>query len=73
MVEQVANVGSGFIVSLIYWTFVIIPQLEYWGELTFERNLIITLQFTVISVVRGLVWRRLFNYLMVKNYQRRSV
>lgn len=73
MVEQVANVGSGFIVSLIYWTFVIIPQLEYWGELTFERNLIITLQFTVISVVRGLVWRRLFNYFMVKNYQRRSV
>jgi hypothetical protein len=58
--EQFCNVGSGFVVSLIYWNLAIIPQIEG-QELSLGLNTWITLQFTVISVIRGYVWRRYFN------------
>jgi len=59
--EQVLNVGSGFIVALVYWMFVVTPQIEG-KELTFWLNFWVTTQFTMISVARGLIWRRLFNH-----------
>ena len=60
--EQILNVGSGFLISLLYWQFAIVYQLNAIDELTFSTNLFITIQFTVISVIRGYVWRRVFNH-----------
>ena len=58
-VEQVLNVGSGFIVSLIVWTLIVTP---YWNiKVSMIDNLTITALFTVISVARGYLWRRYFN------------
>lgn len=70
-IEQLYNVGTGFIISLIYWTLVIIPQIEN-VEMSFMLNLSITLQFTVISVIRGFVFRRLFNYFTVRKHRLRT-
>jgi hypothetical protein len=63
VMETCCNVGSGFIVSLIYWQLFVVPQVEG-QELTGWLNISITLQFTVISIVRGYVWRRYFNGLL---------
>jgi hypothetical protein len=65
-VEQLFNVGSGFLISLIYWQLAIIPYLHYMQlkGLSFDHPLVatsVTIQFTIISVVRGYCWRRLFN------------
>lgn len=66
LIETLCNVASGFIVSLIYWQFLVIPQIEG-KELIFTLNLSITLQFTVLSIVRGYIWRRYFNNLLVRH------
>lgn len=70
VLEQLCNVGSGFIVSLIYWQFAVVPQLNtlHGQELSFLFNLWITIQFTVISVIRGYIWRRYFNNLLGRGY-----
>ena len=58
LLEQVPNVGSGFI--LIRW----------WDiHTSFGENLQITSVFTIVSIIRGYVWRRLFNKLTVKHYE----
>lgn len=59
MLEQVLNVGSGFVISTLLWQFVIVPQ---WGIQTgMADNLKITSLFTLVSVIRGYAWRRWFN------------
>ncbi len=59
IIESICNVGSGFIISLLLWMFVISPL--YGIDKDFKQGLSITLLFTVISIVRGYIWRRLFN------------
>lgn len=67
LLEQVLNVGSGFVLSSLVWQFVII---KWWDiHTSFSENLQITSVFTVVSVARGYVWRRLFNKLTVKQYE----
>jgi membrane protein implicated in regulation of membrane protease activity len=58
-VEQFLNVGSGFIISWVFWVTVITPVYDI--QVTTSQNLQITAAFTVISVIRGYVWRRVFN------------
>jgi hypothetical protein len=58
-VEQVLNIGSGFFISLLLWSFIIVPVWEL--DVSMNDNLTITGIFTVVSVVRGYVWRRFFN------------
>lgn len=58
-IEQLLNVGSGFIVSLLFWIFVVIPVWDL--QVDHVDNLAITACFTVLSIIRGYVWRRLFN------------
>lgn len=65
MLEQVANVGSGFLLALVMWEYVIRPAI-YMGVITIDSSLTITLIFTIVSLVRGYVWRRLFNKLVVR-------
>lgn len=58
-VEQVANIGSGFVLSSLLWSFVIQPVWHI--QTSFAENLQITLLFTVVSIARGYAWRRYFN------------
>lgn len=58
-IEATLNVGSGFVLSLIFWRWVIVPLFHLdtsWGD-----NLTITGLFTVLSITRSYIWRRLFN------------
>ena len=59
LLETCINIASGFIVSLLLWTFVVAPL---WGLTmsTFD-NLAIVSIFTVSAIIRGYVWRRFFN------------
>ena len=59
LIEASINIGSGFIVSLLLWTFVIV---QVWNlPVNMSQNLIITGLFTVLSIVRSYIWRRFFN------------
>lgn len=58
LIESVVNVGSGFLLSLVLWQFVLAPWFGY--EVTISTNLQLTTVFTVVSVGRGYLWRRFF-------------
>lgn len=56
--EACLNTASGFIVSLIVWHWVA----KWFGiPMPLSENLKITAIFTVVSIVRSYLWRRLFN------------
>jgi len=59
LVEQALNVGSGWLLSLLVWAFLISPL--YNIETSLAENMGITIIFTFISIVRGYMWRRYFN------------
>lgn len=59
-IEACVNTASGFVVSLIVWHFV---ARHYSIPMPLSRNLEITGIFTVVSVARSYLWRRLFNLL----------
>jgi low affinity Fe/Cu permease len=58
LIEQLLNVASGFVLSVLVWQMVG-PLFGY--EVTIASNLGITSIFTVVSVIRGYIWRRFFN------------
>ena len=58
-IEANTNVAVGFLISLVYWTYVIVPW--YGLTVSFADNLAITMQFTVLAIWRGFVVRRYFN------------
>lgn len=60
LLEQFINLGSGFIIAYAIWRWVLRP-LIYAGYMTIDDSMMITIIFTVVSIVRGYVWRRLFN------------
>lgn len=62
IIEQTLNVGSGFIISVLVWEFVI-KNLIHEGVLSVDSSVWITVIFTVVSFVRGYLWRRFFNKL----------
>ncbi len=65
LTEQIANIASGFIISLLFWTYVVVPV---WNlPVNTHENLVITACFTVLSLVRGYVWRRGFNWWESRN------
>lgn len=70
LIEQLLNTGSGFVLSLAVWEFVVKPVWDI--HTSFAENLSITILFTVVSVLRSYLWRRLFNRLDYKNYKKRS-
>ena len=59
IVEQVLNVGSGYALSFLLWIYVIVPVYDV--ETSLMDNLIITSSFTILSLIRGYMWRRVFN------------
>ncbi|MBU2923033.1 hypothetical protein KO504_16915 [Winogradskyella psychrotolerans] len=56
--EALSNTAVGFIVSYIS-TFLIFPAVGF--ESSPGKNLIITIYFTIVSILRGYVIRRWFN------------
>jgi hypothetical protein len=68
LIEQVLNVASGFIISLIVWQ-TVGPLMGY--SVTLGDNLIITAIFTVVSIIRGYLWRRYFNGRIARAYASR--
>lgn len=60
LLEASLNTASGFCTSLLtQW--VVFPMFDFHPALS--ENLTITAIFTVVSVIRGYVWRRIFNSL----------
>ena len=59
-VEACLNTASGFVVSLIVWHYV---AAWYGIPMPLSTNLEITGIFTVVSIARSYLWRRLFNLL----------
>ena len=60
IVEQLCNVGSGMIVALLTWVYIIQPIFGI--QKRFTENLSITGIFTIISLCRGFLWRRGFEW-----------
>lgn len=56
--EACLNTASGFLVSLVVWHFV---ARLYSIPMPIGENLQITGIFTIVSVTRSYLWRRLFN------------
>lgn len=59
-IEQVLNTASGFVLAWSCWRFVVVPLIDQ-GVLSYQDTTIITIIFTVISLIRGYFWRRFFN------------
>jgi hypothetical protein len=59
MIETTLNISSGFVISLIFWSLVIVPLYDL--PVTQSQNLSITLMFTVVAVIRSYIWRRIFS------------
>ena len=76
-IEVCVNVGSGFILALLLWSYVIQPLYD---ANIMTSALIITLSFTVLSIARGYLWRRFFargfhkqvHYAVSSYFQRRK-
>lgn len=58
-IEAALNTAIGFVISYLTWIVIVVPL--YHMELSHTDNLMITLIFTVVSVIRGYVVRRYFN------------
>ena len=58
VVESITNTAVGFIISLLI-QLIIYPLMNI--PVQFHQNIIITCVFTLVSILRGYIIRRLFN------------
>lgn len=58
MIESVTSVGIGWVIGVIL-NLTVLPLFDY--NITVTDSLLVSLIFTVISVVRGYLIRRFFN------------
>lgn len=66
-IEVIANIGSGFVISMLIQHFVVTP---IWNLPTnFSQNIGITILFTIVSIIRSILFRRYFNKLTIKHYE----
>jgi membrane protein implicated in regulation of membrane protease activity len=66
-VEASLNTASGFVISLIAGQMVF-PMFGF--HPTLSENFALTCIFTVISIVRSYIWRRVFNRRLTKGARR---
>ena len=64
LIESALNIASGFILSLLIWTFAVVPL--YNLDVNMFQNLTITGIFTISAIVRSYLWRRYFNLRYVR-------
>jgi hypothetical protein len=68
VLEVTLNVLSGLLTANLTWIYVIAPT---WGFHNGKHEVLaINIIFTIVSIIRGLVWRRLFNWLEKKGWER---
>ena len=60
LLEALLNTSTGFLTSLITQKMVF-PMFGFYPA--FSENLLITTIFTIVSIVRSYIWRRVFNAL----------
>lgn len=58
LVESCINIASGFIISLLVWTYIVAPL--YNIEVNQTQNIQITGIFTISAIIRSYFWRRFF-------------
>lgn len=61
LIEQLFNIGSGFIIAVCLWAFVVTPYLGIEYDVTEAMH--VTLMFTAVSIIRGYLWRRAGNFI----------
>ena len=65
LTEVVCNTVTGLVVAYFVWNYVILPYAvsQSWdmNVLVWWQVFMVNIVFTVVSVVRGYFWRRLFN------------
>lgn len=64
LIEVVSNVVTGFFVSMAVWQLIAAPLFGY--EVTIADNFALTSIFTAVSIARGYLFRRLFNWFTVR-------
>ena len=60
LAEQIVNLFFKFWVAASFWKWVVIPM-EHAEWIDFVNPLPITVMFTVLSLIQGYFWRRIFN------------
>lgn len=70
MIEAWASTAFGFVVSMGVWAWVVNPLFNL--KTSAREGLGITLIFTVVSIIRGYYTRRLFNWLHLKNKNKKE-
>jgi len=65
LIEVLANISTGFVISAFVQA-CIVPRI--WPEVhtSFSQNMWITVLFTVVSIVRSYIFRRVFNKIGAK-------
>ncbi len=66
--ENILNTGSGFVVGWIL-AMTVLPMFGF-VQITASNGFWITVIYTCVSLVRGYLWRRYFNWRTVKKYRR---
>jgi hypothetical protein len=65
LLEVICNTGSGIIAALLTWKLIVLPWVHLLdadlATLSIVGILLMNGAFTIVSVVRGWAWRRLFN------------
>ena len=59
-VEQAVNLFFKFWVAAACWKFIVSPLITA-GILSYQESIPITIIFTVLSLIQGYFWRRVFN------------
>jgi len=70
IIETTLNISSGFILSMVCWSFFVVPLIDnvFNGDIkNFYNNFIITTIFTILSFARSFIWRRIFNHMQYKH------
>lgn len=64
LLEITLNIGTGFVISWMI-TMVILPAFGY--PVNSIRSFQITMIYTMVSIVRSYIFRRIFNAITIKN------
>lgn len=65
--EVACNTGSGILIAMCLWNFIVVPLLDTgFNYSQVDNNFLITIMFTGVSIIRGFFWRRMFNWLELK-------
>jgi hypothetical protein len=62
LLETCLNVGSGIATANLTWWWVVVPLFPALGAESGGNVFAVNLIFTAVSIVRGYIWRRTFNW-----------